>query len=74
MGMEDETKAFLVLIVQTISIVLLWMMVNVYVGIYHGFAFFDNSPGWKNILYYFAFLLTFFLLVRHLKNKWKSFK
>lgn len=46
MGMEDETRAFLVTILQTISIVLLWMMVNVFIGIYKGYAFLMTAlPG-----------------------------
>lgn len=70
MSMEDETRDFLVLIVNTISKVLLWMMVNVLVGIYFGFAFFEETPDWRNILYYIVFVVSMFLLGRHLKKKW----
>lgn len=71
MGMEDETREFLVRILQTVSIVLLWMMVNVFIGIYKGYAFFEDKPGWVNYVYY-AFLVTSFIfLVLHLKRKWK---
>ncbi len=72
--MEDETRVFLLLIANSISKVLLWMMVNVYVGIYHGLAFFDGSPDWKNILYYTAFLASLVFLVIHLANKWKKYQ
>jgi len=71
MGMEDETREFLVLIVNTISKVLLWMMINVFTGIYLGYGFFENKPDWRNIIYYLFFLLTFYLLFKHLKIKWK---
>jgi hypothetical protein len=71
MGMEDETREFLVLIVNTISKVLLWMMINVFTGIYLGYGFFENKPDWGNIIYYLFFLLTFYLLFKHLKIKWK---
>lgn len=71
MSMEDETRDFLVLIINTISKVLLWMMVNVFVGIYFGFAFFEVNPDWRNVLYYIFFVVSLFLLGRHLKNKWK---
>ena len=71
MGMEDETREFLVKILNTIAIVLLWMMANVFIGIYKGFAFFEDKPDWTNYLYY-AFLVTSFVfLVIHLKRKWK---
>lgn len=69
--MEEETRLFLIKIMQTVSIVLLWMMVNVFIGIYKGYAFYAEGPGWANYLYY-AFLLTsFILLIIHLKRKWK---
>ena len=71
MGMEDDTRNFLVLIVNTIAIVLIWMIVQVLAGIYYDLAFFEKSPGWKNILYYIFFITTLYLLVRYLKKKWK---
>jgi hypothetical protein len=71
MGIEDETREFLVKILNTIAIVLLWMMANVFIGIYKGLAFFEDKPHWWNYLYY-AFLVTSFVfLVIHLKRKWK---
>ena len=71
MGMEDDTRGFLILIVNTIAIVLLWMIANVLVGIYLNFAFFEDKPTWKNILYYIAFLISLFFLIRYLRRKWK---
>ncbi len=71
MGMEDDTRTFLVLVLNTMAMVLLWMIANVLVGIYFGYAFFTGSPSWKNILYYIAALSTFLLLLWHLKRKWK---
>lgn len=71
MGMEEETRAFLTKILQTISIVLLWMMINVFIGIYKGFAFFEDRPGWPNYLYYAGFLTSLVALIVHLKRKLK---
>lgn len=70
--MEDETRAFLILIVNSIATVLLWMIANMVVGIYIGFAFFEGSPGWKNIVYYIIAFVTFILLIKRLRNKWKD--
>lgn len=70
MSMENETRDFLVLIANTISIVLLWMMINVFIGIYFEYGFFEGSPSWKNISYYFFFILSLIFLIRHLKKKW----
>ena len=71
MGMENETREFLVKILQTVSIVLLWMMVNVFIGIYKGYAFFEKEAGWANYSYYAFLLISFVFLVFHLRRKWK---
>ena len=71
--MEDDTRFFLVLIVNTIAIVLMWMMASVFFGIYLGFGFFEIRPDWKNIIFYIIFLTTLFFLLRHLKRKWKRY-
>jgi len=71
MSMENETREFLVRIVNTISKVLLWMMANVFVGIYMGYGFFENKPDWTNIVYYLLFIGSLFFLIRHLKSEWK---
>jgi hypothetical protein len=71
MGIENETREFLIKIVQTVSIVLLWMMVNVFIGIYKGYAFFEKSAGWVNYCYYVFLVVSFIFLLFHLKRKWK---
>lgn len=70
MGMENETRDFLVLIANTISKVLLWMMVNVFVGIYLGYGFFEGKPDWTNIVYYLFCLVSLLFLINHLKKAW----
>ncbi len=71
MSMEDDTREFLVRILNTVAIVLLWMMVNVFIGIYKNFAFFDEQPDWTNYLYYAFLAISFIVLIIHLKRKWK---
>ena len=71
MGMEDDTRDFLIRIMQTISLVLVWMMVNVFIGIYKGYAFFEDHPYWTNYLFYTFSLISLVLLLLHLKKKWK---
>lgn len=72
--MEPEVKAFLLLIVQSISMSLLWMMVNMTAGVYFELAFFDSHISIWNILYYIFFLSTLVLLLIYLRKKWKGFK
>jgi ABC-type glycerol-3-phosphate transport system permease component len=69
--MEEETRAFLANVLNTVAIVLLWMMANVFIGIYKGYAFFEDMPGWKNYVYYAFLVISFIVLVIHLKRKWK---
>lgn len=73
MGMEDDTRAFLVLIVNTIALVLMWMIANVLVGIYWGYAFYPVHIGWANIVYYIISLGTLVWLVWYITKKWKSY-
>ncbi|MFT3979440.1 MAG: hypothetical protein QM687_03150 [Ferruginibacter sp.] len=72
--MEDETRAFFVLIANSIALVLLWMLANILFGIYWGYAFFEGSPSWKNILYYLLSLIAFAFVIRRLLHKWKDYK
>jgi hypothetical protein len=73
MGVEPETRAFFILIVNSMAWVLFWMVLNVLFGIYLEYAFFENEPGWKNILYYVLSIAAFIFLVRHLIRKWKKY-
>jgi len=69
--MEDDTKEFLVRILNTIAIVMVWMLLNVFFGFYYNYAFFDIKPGWTNYLFYVLSAGSFVLLIIHLKRKWK---
>jgi hypothetical protein len=71
MGMEQDTREFLFRIINTISLVLLWMLVNVFLGIYKDYAFFEGSPKWTNWGYYAFFILSLVGLLFYLRRKWK---
>ncbi|HAN65797.1 MAG TPA: hypothetical protein DCQ34_05775 [Chitinophagaceae bacterium] len=73
MGAEQNPRAYLVLVANSIAIVLIWMIINVFFGIYLGWGFFENSPGWKNWLYYALALGTLFLIGKFLYKKWKDY-
>lgn len=72
--MEPEVKDFLVRIVQSLSMGMLWLLINMSIGIYYGFAFFDERPGTWNFVYYAGFILSLFLLIAYLKRKWKGWQ
>lgn len=71
MGMEDDTREFLIRIMQTISVVLLWMMLNVFFGFYKDYAFFIDHPNWTNYLFYVLSAASLVILIIHLRRKWK---
>jgi len=71
MNFEDDPRAFLVLIVQTLSVLIIWMMIHVLVGIYFGFGFFADMPGWENYLYYIFLLISLYFLIKYILNRWK---
>ncbi len=69
--MEPEIKNFLSKILTSISIALLWLLLNITIGIGFNYAFFENTPSFGNYIFYVFFLLTLVLLVRYLRKKWK---
>ena len=71
MGMEDDTRDFLVRILNTIAIVLIWMLANVFFGFYKNYAFFISRPNWINFLFYFLSAASLVMLVIHLRRKWR---
>ncbi|MBC7508764.1 MAG: hypothetical protein H7320_08455 [Ferruginibacter sp.] len=72
--MEPDVTAFLLRIVQTISMAIVWLLINMSVGIYFGFAFFDDAPSLGNYVFYVWFIASFVLLILYLKKKWKGWK
>lgn len=69
--MEPDVTEFLKKIANSIAILLLWMLLNTIIGIKYGLAFFEDTPSWKNYLYYVFALGTLIWLLLHLKRKWK---
>lgn len=61
------------MIANTISVILMWMLANIFFGLYLGFAFFKMKPGLGNIIYYVLALATLFWLVRYIIRKWSRF-
>ena len=72
MGIENDTKQFLVLIVQMVSSIILWFLINILLGIYLRFGMFKNTPTLINMLYYIFFAIGSYLLFRYFKKRWKA--
>lgn len=71
-GMEPDVREFLVRIMQTISMSVVWLLVNMTLGIYYNLAFFDITPSIWNYLFYLWFLISFGLLLYYFHRKWKG--
>jgi ABC-type glycerol-3-phosphate transport system permease component len=72
MGIEDDTRNFLVKILNTIAMVLIWMILNVFFGIYKDYGFFEYHLNWTNYLFYFFSITSLGLLIFYLRRKWKQ--
>ena len=74
MGMEDDTRNFLILIMQTVSSIILWLMVNIFFGLYLQYGMFTTSPNFVNMMYYCIFIAGSIALFLFFKKKWKALK
>ena len=63
-------KKFFSKIVNSLSVGLLWMLVNSTLGIAFNFAFFDGSPTLSNYLFYAWFLASLVALLLFYKKIW----
>ncbi len=72
MKWEDDIRGFFVLIVQTLSMIILFVMVNITLGLFFNLAFFEGSIHIKNILYYLFFLGSLIFLIRYIIKKWNT--
>jgi ABC-type uncharacterized transport system permease subunit len=68
---EPEIRAFLIRIVQTISMGILWLLLNMTFGIYFSLAFFEGHPTIGNYIYYVFFLISLAALIFYFIKKWK---
>ena len=53
---------------------MVWLLINMTIGIYYGFAFFEDRFSLGNGLYYIFFLASLTMLILYFRKKWKGFK
>lgn len=70
--MEPDAREFLVRITKSISMVILWMLVNMTFGVFFDFAFIHSSIGIGNIIFYTFFLGSLGALIWYLLKVWKQ--
>ena len=71
-GMERDTKDFLKKIVQSIFLGLLWLCLNMTMGIYNGLLFFEDKITLANIFYYLFLVASLIALIRFYWVTWKK--
>jgi hypothetical protein len=69
--MESETRDFLVKIATSLSVGLLWLLINTTIGIAFNLAFFEKKPGIGNYIFYAWFISSLIALVIYYRKKWK---
>lgn len=71
--MNEDPRPYFLTIINTLAMVLIWMITQVIVGIYMGFGFFGERKTWQHIVYYIFFLATLAWLARYVIRKWKKY-
>ena len=70
--MEPEVRDFLVKVAKSLSIAVLWMLVNMTLGIFFDLGFIHTTISFANILFYVFFLSSLTALVWYLLKLWKE--
>lgn len=68
--MENDAKDFLLRVVRTLTSALLWLIVNVFIGIYMGWMFFYSKPTAGNYIFYIWMLGSLIALVFYFRKLW----
>ena len=70
--MEEDASRLLIKVVKTISIVIVWLMLTMVVGIYFGWFFYYDTPTAGNIICYVFNLATLVLTLWYLGRLWRD--
>lgn len=70
-NIEPDVKKFLIRIINSLAIGLLWLLINSTIGIGLNYAFFEGRPTAGNYIFYAWFLISLFFLIVYYRRKWK---
>lgn len=70
--MEPGIKEFLRRIVATLSLLILWMMINLTLGIKYDYAFIEHKVRWYNIVFYCWFVISLVALIWMCLKIWRK--
>jgi membrane protein YdbS with pleckstrin-like domain len=71
-GWDPDIKNFLLKILNSISLVLLWLIACATAGIYFQLGYTNGKPVIYTIIFYTVMAVTLFLLLRQLYKTWKK--
>ncbi len=71
---DPDVKKFLFRVLNSVSLVLLWMMACATAGIYYKLGYRNGKPMVYVILFYAGMTVTLLLLVSYLYKTWKKKK
>lgn len=70
--MEKKVIVYLKRISTTISIMLVWMIINTKLGITNNYAFFSEKPRTANYIFYSWFIISLVAMLIFFYNVWKK--
>ena len=71
-GWDPDVKKFLLKVLNSIALGLLWMIASATAGIYYELGYRGHHPFIYTVLFYVFMLITLVLLLRYLYNTWKK--
>ncbi len=70
--MEPGIREFFKRLVTSISLLVLWMIINVTIGIKYNLGFYDDAIQWYNIVFYVWLAISFSALMWAYKKIWRK--
>jgi hypothetical protein len=70
--MEPEVREFFKRIVMSLSLLILWMMINLTLGIKLNFAFIETKIRWYNITFYVWLMASLTVLIWLFLKIWQK--
>ena len=71
-GFDPEVRDYFKRIVLSFFLGLMWLVINMTIGIFFEWMFFEGRPTIGNILFYIFMAATLLLYLRFLRRTWKK--
>lgn len=71
--MEPNMLRYFLLIANTVSVIIIWMLANLFFGLYLGYGYFYEGSKTVSAIYYAISVVSLIFLVRYIIKKWNRF-